>query len=104
MSRTRIIPHIGMNPVVRLLIAVGIVFVAILMIAMIWSSGEDKQVGSAIVPSAGQRIAVSPELKYDDRYQVLAIPRGADDVMCVVVVDRTTGETKSFQCMASCRQ
>jgi len=34
----------------------------------------------------------------------LSIPRGVDDVMCVVVVDRTTGETKSFQCMASCRQ
>jgi len=93
-----------MSPVGRLIISVAVIFVVILAIAMIWSSGEDKQVGSAIVPSAGQRIAISPELKYDDRYQVLSIPRGVDDVMCVVVVDRTTGETKSFQCMASCRQ
>jgi len=93
-----------MHPVVRLLIAVGIVFVAVLSITMIWSMGHDKQIGSTIVPSSGQRIVVSPELKYDDRYQVLSVPRVVDGVMCVVIVDRISGETKSFQCVPSCRQ
>ena len=94
-----------MSPVVRLLIASGIVSVAIIAIVMIWlvPSGE-RQVGTTILPSVGQGIGVSPELRYDDRWQALIIPRNADGVVCVSIVDRTTGEVKSFQCFPSCRQ
>jgi hypothetical protein len=93
-----------MEPVVRLLIAVGVICCAVFAIAAMWSSNDDRQVGNAIIPSTGQRIVVSPELKYDDRFQVLSVPRGVDGVICVVVVDRISGETKNVSCFPSCRQ
>lgn len=82
-----------------------IVILAIFSIIFIYSiPNNNKQVGTAIVPSPGQSLEVSPELKYDERWQVLVVPRVPDGVMCVSVVDRISGEVKSFQCFASCRQ